>query len=283
MIRSVENRAVFIRLLLFVALVSVCSCRHEVPGTCVSEAYSYKSLISDTIFDSDQQIHIISLPQGDTITYDYELVHDFEVLRATSELAIGNDAEVALNGSFFDVDHGGSVTFVEQHDSLVYQTRKKGLPWAMSPNIINGAVQILKNGKVQITEALPEHAFLESDDEESVLVSGPLLLLDGELQKITKNKFSRVRHPRTCLCLTSDSVKFIVVDGRSPNADGMTLFELQQVAQELNCVSALNLDGGGSSTLWLIDCGVVNEPSDWSGERPVANALVMLKRRSSDK
>ncbi|MCK4879516.1 MAG: phosphodiester glycosidase family protein, partial [Bacteroidales bacterium] len=43
------------------------------------------------------------------------------------------------------------------------------------------------------------------------------------------------------------------------------------------CIDAINLDGGGSTTMWTKDNGVVNRPSDKRGERPVANAILILE------
>jgi exopolysaccharide biosynthesis protein len=73
---------------------------------------------------------------------------------------------------------------------------------------------------------------------------------------------------------------FITIDGRSKQAKGMCLYELQKYLSDLGCTDAINLDGGGSTTMWTINKGVVNSPSDKSGERPVANALIILKSDS---
>jgi exopolysaccharide biosynthesis protein len=45
-----------------------------------------------------------------------------------------------------------------------------------------------------------------------------------------------------------------------------------------NCITGINLDGGGSTTMWLKGMGVVNHPSDKTGERTVANALVIKNK-----
>jgi exopolysaccharide biosynthesis protein len=57
----------------------------------------------------------------------------------------------------------------------------------------------------------------------------------------------------------------------------MSLPEVQSFLQDLGCIDAINLDGGGSTTLWINGKGVVNFPSDSTGERPVANAILILK------
>lgn len=61
-------------------------------------------------------------------------------------------------------------------------------------------------------------------------------------------------------------------------AAGMNLFEVQEYLLELGCTDAINLDGGGSTTLWIKDKGVVNIPSDSKGVRAVANALLILEK-----
>ena len=48
--------------------------------------------------------------------------------------------------------------------------------------------------------------------------------------------------------------------------------------QDLGCVDAINLDGGGSTTLWLKGKGIVNFPSDETGERPVANVFLIMEK-----
>ena len=74
---------------------------------------------------------------------------------------------------------------------------------------------------------------------------------------------------------------FIVVDGRFPaQADGMTIFELEVLCQSLGLYEAINLDGGGSSTLWARGSGVLNHPYDnklfdHEGERTVPNAIIV--------
>ena len=74
----------------------------------------------------------------------------------------------------------------------------------------------------------------------------------------------------------------IVVDGRFPGqAAGMTIGELIYLVRQLGLYSALNLDGGGSSTLWCEEAGVVNRPSDnrrfdHEGERRVTNCIAVV-------
>ncbi len=83
----------------------------------------------------------------------------------------------------------------------------------------------------------------------------------------------RARHPRTAMGLTEDRTTFIlaVVDGRdAPRSVGMYGTELAELMAELGAFVAFNLDGGGSSALWLEGRGYVSSPSE-AGGRAVAN------------
>lgn len=85
------------------------------------------------------------------------------------------------------------------------------------------------------------------------------------------------RNPRTGVGVMADgTVLLVVVDGRSRDSVGMTLIELGRAFLSLGAVEALNLDGGGSSSMWIKGSGVVSDPSDSSGERPVVNAMLVL-------
>ncbi|MCC6318098.1 MAG: phosphodiester glycosidase family protein [Gemmatimonadaceae bacterium] len=87
-------------------------------------------------------------------------------------------------------------------------------------------------------------------------------------------RFSEARHPRSALGISRDgrTLYMVVVDGRRPWSVGMSLGELGAELITLGAWDAMNLDGGGSSALWIRG-HVVNYPSDPGGERAVGNAL----------
>jgi hypothetical protein len=88
--------------------------------------------------------------------------------------------------------------------------------------------------------------------------------------------FGETRHPRTAVGWRPDGTLLLVaVDGRQPHSDGMSLGELAALFLRLGATEALNLDGGGSTTM-VVRGEVVNRPSDREGERANANALVVL-------
>ena len=85
------------------------------------------------------------------------------------------------------------------------------------------------------------------------------------------------RDPRTAIGLTADRrLLLVTVDGRQPGFSvGMTLPELAALMRRLGATDALNVDGGGSSTM-VVGGRVLNRPSDATGERAVANAIAVL-------
>ena len=85
------------------------------------------------------------------------------------------------------------------------------------------------------------------------------------------------RYARTAAGITSDGrLLFVVLDGRDPSKSvGMTIPELRILMQALGAVDAINLDGGGSTTLTIGD-EVVNAPYDRDGPRRVGDAIMIL-------
>jgi len=109
---------------------------------------------------------------------------------------------------------------------------------------------------------------------------GPCLLKNGEEfidaeEEGFSPSFSTTSHPRTALGATADGkIVIVTVDGRQSVSSGMSLDRLAELMKSLSCVNAINLDGGGSTTIATY-FGVLNSPSDGS-ERPVANGLAVL-------
>lgn len=90
--------------------------------------------------------------------------------------------------------------------------------------------------------------------------------------------FGERRHPRTAVGLAPQGrLLWVTVDGRqAPYSDGMSLEELAELMARLGAHDAINLDGGGSTTM-VVRGAVVNRPSDAAGERPVGNALALVE------
>jgi hypothetical protein len=111
----------------------------------------------------------------------------------------------------------------------------------------------------------------------------PTLLDDGNLVGDNGDGLCTARHPRTAIGISQDhrTMILVVVDGRRGGAAGMTCDELAGVLRDHGAFDAVNVDGGGSSTMWLGNGGVVNRPSD-GRERTVANHLAIIAPGSGD-
>ncbi|HEX6322471.1 MAG TPA: phosphodiester glycosidase family protein [Vicinamibacterales bacterium] len=125
-------------------------------------------------------------------------------------------------------------------------------------------------------------AWQRADD----IVSGAGLLIwrgravsDWTREQLSMQGFVNARHPRTLIGRDRDGDTWlVVVDGRRPgHSVGMSLPELTALSRRLGLVDALNLDGGGSSTM-VVKGKVVNRPSDPLGPRPVSDAIVVLRK-----
>lgn len=116
---------------------------------------------------------------------------------------------------------------------------------------VSGVPQLNKNSKIDIT---------------------------WEQEKASKS-FVETRHPRTAVAKLKDG-KFLMLtaDGRSDESAGLDLYDLAAYLSELGATDAMNLDGGGSTTMFL-DGKVVNKPSDKEGERKVGDAILVTLRK----
>jgi hypothetical protein len=129
----------------------------------------------------------------------------------------------------------------------------------------------------------------ELKDARTALGGGPVLLLNGARDDwdarnagvISSTNYSirsmAEEHPRTALGWNESHFFLVQVDGRQSKLSiGMTLRELARVFKRLGCTEAMNLDGGGSATIWC-NGKIVNSPAD-KKERAIANALVIVRR-----
>jgi exopolysaccharide biosynthesis protein len=122
-----------------------------------------------------------------------------------------------------------------------------------------------------------------------VVNGGPELVRDGRLHATPAADgmvrpgdpsfyygWAHKRNPRTIAGVDGRGrILLVTVDGRSTASLGLSIAESAAVAQSLGMRDAINLDGGGSTTM-VVDGAVVNRPSDAAGERPVGDAILVL-------
>lgn len=123
-----------------------------------------------------------------------------------------------------------------------------------------------------------DHSF---DKFTEVLQAGPLLVKNGtpseNTEKIQPNVLD-FRHPRTFVGTDGRRVLWGVVDGRdNMHSVGMTIEELRRLCGWLSLKTALNLDGGGSSSLWWRGMTFTLPSNASDRERPIPYAILMFE------
>ncbi len=116
---------------------------------------------------------------------------------------------------------------------------------------------------------------------EDIVAGVPRLVRNGKVditwkEEKTSIEFVERRHPRTAIAiLKNEKILLVTVDGRSEKSGGINLLDLANFLVSLGAIDALNLDGGGSTTMY-IDGRIVNQPSDKQGERKVSDAILIF-------
>lgn len=171
-------------------------------------------------------------------------------------ISIGNEAIEKSNGIiYFARNRNKRPIEFENIIRVVFHVESKSeigsSPFNGVEDLTNGVPQLIKNGKIDIT---------------------------WEQEKTSKS-FVETRHPRTAVAKLRDG-KFLMVtvDGRSESSGGISLYDLADYLLSLGAVDAINLDGGGSTTMFL-DGKVVNTPSDKEGERKIGDAILVTLRK----
>ena len=236
----------------------------------------HKSIRFDNLFGSPQSINLIEISRSSKLRF--AVAHD-NSLRHTSDMAQQHNAVTAINGSYYNMREGNSVCFYKIDRELIDSTTADE-----AATRVNGAVH-LRGRKVCILDWSVDIERNYKGHKGTVLASGPVLLHNGHKVDWSNcdESFIKARHPRSAIYTTCDGkVVFLTVDGRSKqNASGMSIPELMYLIRVLGGYEALNLDGGGSTTLWidgLEGSGVVNYPCDnrkfdHAGERRVSNCI----------
>lgn len=240
------------------------------------------------IFDSHQYISIIEI-DAKKAKGRFAFANDEGKITPTSKFAKDSGAVVAMNGTFYNMRIPyNCVCYFKKNGQTAFANTEK------MEQRDNGAVVISPKGKISVVAAdaanpgniMPQN-WAEKIDAPSVMCSGPVLMIDGKNAQLDENSFNRNRHPRSAVATKGDKIYLIAADGRSAeNAQGVSLWEFTAIMHYIGAEDAINLDGGGSTTLYVEGengSGIVNHPSDnkkfdREGERHIVNALLFIKR-----
>jgi hypothetical protein len=128
---------------------------------------------------------------------------------------------------------------------------------AEGTSVVNGGPRLLRNGALDLTAYAEGFVWPENPE--------------------FYYRFGVRRNPRTLAGITAEgNLLLVAVDGRRPGYSvGASFEESARIMQALGAVEAVNLDGGGSTTLTIGE-ELINQPSDATGERPIGDAIVLL-------
>lgn len=229
--------------------------------------------------------------------FSFETNKNLNAVMAGGKLLSSNQQSVALRGK-------DTLKYAHLVPSAIGISRKRkaDVAWTFSPAGQRKlyAVQSAQSAVIDsvsdwsLSDAKHRYSFITNDGQQiqllkrwrmqTVVGGGPVLLQDGQVrianneERKFMNKAVNDRHPRTAMGYTSDGKLIIMaVQGRFPQqAEGTSLVHLAAMLQELGCVEALNLDGGGSSCL-LVNGKETIRPSDSGGKQRPVPAVFLIK------
>ena len=223
----------------------------------------------DDLYGSAQ---VVSIAKYSSSTMNTMLFDKEYSSQGTNSLAAEAGATVAINGSYFNMSNCTSCTALWMDGIEIATTVPEEFARC------NGAL-CFKDGNFTLepygssTTAATLAAWGKKYD--SFVVTGPILRRNGVSQDpyIGGEGFYGP-HPRTMLGKCADgTVYMVVMEGRMEGASGFSLPNMLSLAVDLGMTDAINLDGGGSSTLWVTGAGVINRPSGGS-VRNVPNIII---------
>lgn len=232
-----------------------------------SDPVSDPVLITDSMYrDANITVTLTEYRQYDTSIYVADvLVSSAEYLKTalagdsygrnitakTSEIAQSKQAILAINGDYYGSQENG---YVLRNGVLYRQSAARGQEDLVIYR--DGSFSVISETAVSASELLENGAM-------QILSFGPALVSDGvvavsESDEVGKSMSS---NPRTAVGIIDDlHYLFVVSDGRTGKSAGLSLYELAQFMESLGTVTAYNLDGGGSSTMYF-NGRVVNNPT----------------------
>jgi len=233
------------------------------------------------LFGANQSVNIIEIAPNSH--YKFDLAYQTKELISLDSIVKIHQAIAGINGNFFDVKNGGSMDFIRSNKEIISVNAiyKSGSRAEHQKSAI-----LINNNKLSISQWNGDEKWEFDLKGEDVMLTGPLLRIDNKDAVLANNSFNADRAPRSLIGIKADgTVLMICVDGRSIEAEGMTIKEEQDLIRWLGCVNAINLDGGGSSTLFFKKAsksGIINYPSDNKvydhlGLRKIANAIILVE------
>jgi len=234
----------------------------------VADGVTVRSYQFDSMFNAPQIIHVIEADMANpNVQFSFPFLAGGSRKTVEAFAADVPNAAAVVNGNFFGPT--GSVQYLKVNNTLV-NTTGGGVD-------DRGGVVIDAGGDLSAL-VRPGAGWASLADPNIMATNIPLVSGGTQYAFGTGTFYETDRHPRTAIGRTAANKALLVgVDGRSNIAAGMTMVELAATMIALGSVDAVNLDGGGSTTVWDTDLpgsGVGNIPSD-GVQRTVVNAVAV--------
>ena len=185
----------------------------------------------------------------------------------TSSIAASHDAILAINGDFYGFQDAGYVL----RNGTLYRDSARETEDAEALVIDDeGDFSIISENETSLSS-------LDTSSIAQIISFGPALIEDGEISVDASSEVSQsmTSNPRTAIGQISPLHYIIIVsDGRTDESEGFSLLQLAEEMQNRGAVTAYNLDGGGSSTLYF-NGEIINNPTSGNstGEREVSDIV----------
>ena len=169
----------------------------------------------------------------------------------TSTISKSVNAILAINGDYYGVQEKG---YVLKNGTIYRSTASKNKEDLVIYQ--DGTFKIINESEVDVDTLLKDGAY-------NILSFGPALVQNGNVTVNINEEVgkSMASNPRTAIGIIDDlHYVFVVSDGRTNESEGLSLYELAGFMQSLGAVTAYNLDGGGSSTMYF-NGKVINNPT----------------------
>lgn len=194
--------------------------------------------------------------------------------QANAAIKHGQQVVAAVNADFFQMADGTPLGNVVKNGTEVHAATSAS----------EAFFGVEKDGTPIIGDAQTYHQV--KGKLQQALGGRNILVANGKVNDTTA--IGSDNEPRTAVGIKADgTVFFVVIDGRqAPTSNGVSMSDLAALMVQRGAVTALNLDGGGSSTYVAREPGdtqlaVQNQPSD-GNERAVANAWLVVSKAASD-
>ena len=239
----------------------------------------------DSLFSAKQSISYIEADLGNAnVRMEFPYLASSRGLTSSMIPNQFPGAATGVNGTYFDTAAGGGghETYLRVNNTVVPQIAPSKGAWSWNSAVVRstpGAVSVIP---------MPAGGWATDATHPDIMANGPMLNNAGTIPSASFTAIGSHctgRNPRTAVGVTAgNKLILMTADGRTDSAAGLTCDETAQVMAWLGCTDSVNMDGGGSTTMWVRGepfNGVVNYPSDNGaydhlGERACSNAVAVV-------